>query len=305
MKKSMLFMSERNTARGWNFAHCIYIFCVYISAAGISCISLAENTGRLLDGSMFAEKKTAQAVQASHPATRITTILKKDKSAALVITSSDFPGLRIYGNAPDGNGHFSLTGLLFTSTSYNGWNEIYYDIYGSAVYSISDGGKNAALHFETPIDIENIAAGNIRHGATRLSGGRALEELRRREERLDALVGWMNASGNQFAEGAKSFDNKDAFAAYWKPVLLPEIHKTKKQPAAYKNIVQENKTNKETKKRYWGEDVLWNGNYTELVFPEYMRRYRNSGALLRDWEEALDWLYLKYIWKSLPHILTS
>jgi hypothetical protein len=35
------------------------------------------------------------------------------------------------------------------------------------------------------------------------------------------------------------------------------------------------------------------------VFPEALRPLRDSGAMLRDWEEASAWIYLEYSWESL------
>jgi hypothetical protein len=32
------------------------------------------------------------------------------------------------------------------------------------------------------------------------------------------------------------------------------------------------------------------------VFPEALWEYRNSAAMLRDWEEALPWIYMEYSW---------
>ena len=53
------------------------------------------------------------------------------------------------------------------------------------------------------------------------------------------------------------------------------------------------------------EDIRWNTGYTERVFPEHLREIRNSGTLLRDWEEAVEWLYVEYEWDRLTEMLSG
>jgi hypothetical protein len=47
------------------------------------------------------------------------------------------------------------------------------------------------------------------------------------------------------------------------------------------------------------DSINWNRSYTERAFPEELWEYRNSGALLRDWEEAAAWIYVEYAWDSI------
>jgi hypothetical protein len=53
------------------------------------------------------------------------------------------------------------------------------------------------------------------------------------------------------------------------------------------------------------EDVKWNTSYTKNVFPEHLRTSRDSGALLRDWEEALSWLYFVYEWNYIQRLFSA
>jgi len=52
------------------------------------------------------------------------------------------------------------------------------------------------------------------------------------------------------------------------------------------------------------DDIRWNTGYTERVFSEELWPVRNSGTLLRDWEEAIFWLYLEYEWDSITEKLS-
>jgi len=87
----------------------------------------------------------------------------------------------------------------------------------------------------------------------------------------------------------------DDFEKYWKPVLFPEMVSKRKRPAGW---LQEGDVFLRS------EDIRWNTGYTERVFSEELRPVRNSGTLLRDWEEALSWIYLEYEWESIKERLS-
>jgi hypothetical protein len=95
-------------------------------------------------------------------------------------------------------------------------------------------------------------------------------------------------------ENAPEGMNRSGFEQYWKPVLLPEMASRKKRPPDWKQ---------EGDSFVWAEDVRWNTGYTERVFPEELRPVRNSGTLLRDWEEAINWIYWEYEWESIVQAL--
>jgi hypothetical protein len=102
--------------------------------------------------------------------------------------------------------------------------------------------------------------------------------------------------GDGAANGTGTFANQRAFEKYWKPILFPELVSPKKRPAAYTagepRFVR-------------GEDIRWNAAYTQAVFPETLRPLRDSGTLLRDWEEAAAWIYLTAEWDPLLQSVTK
>jgi hypothetical protein len=53
------------------------------------------------------------------------------------------------------------------------------------------------------------------------------------------------------------------------------------------------------------DDIKWNTDYTQRLFPEELWPVRNSGTMLRDWEEALAWIYLEYEWKNIKDMLSN
>jgi hypothetical protein len=93
----------------------------------------------------------------------------------------------------------------------------------------------------------------------------------------------------------KTFDN------YWKPVLLPELVGKKKRPASYLSA----DSGDSAASRVRAESINWNTAYTEKIFPEDLRILRNSGALLRDWEETFEWIYLEYNWDRITEVLSG
>jgi hypothetical protein len=53
------------------------------------------------------------------------------------------------------------------------------------------------------------------------------------------------------------------------------------------------------------EDIRWNTSYTRRILPEALWGIRNSGTLLRDWEEALEWIYTECYWTSITEMLAK
>jgi hypothetical protein len=230
-----------------------------------SCASLVDKAGAALDGSAF--KKTPEGV---------------------IVIKSGFPNLTFYGiSAGAQGGRVQLTHYTFFCSSVWGWNEFTMDVLGAATVA---GGR---VTFSAPIEAAGISSGKIRRGETRLTGGEALTALTNRRERLAALAGWMRAQNP-----APVFASQKAFEAYWKPILLPELSAKRLRVTEY-NAPGSPAWQKGTAEWSFAEDVRWNKTYTALVFPEHLRAFRDSGALLRDWEESAAWLYLEYSWDEI------
>jgi hypothetical protein len=97
-------------------------------------------------------------------------------------------------------------------------------------------------------------------------------------------------------EDAPPLRNVEEFEAWWEPVLLPEMVPASRRPGAW---TEENAE--------WSraEDIAWNTSYTRAVFSEDLWKVRDSGTLLRDWEETLDWIYTIYEWEDLCDFLSQ
>ncbi|MDR2143306.1 MAG: hypothetical protein LBP29_02940, partial [Treponema sp.] len=269
----------------------IQILAVLAVLAASGCMSLTENAGRIADGSKFAEKILESC--RGENGTNLSRVRFRDGSTALKLMFDSRPNLAFYLVPAGETGRYTLSSCTFFVSTVKGWNEFTMDLSGAG--SLEDAGNNSEGKKRYRLIIENIeeigiSSGRIRSGENRLSGGEALSILRNRKARIEALNIWMKESA-----GALSFQNEKEFDAYWKPVLLPETVSKRRRPADYDDSGGEWKT---------AEDIKWNAAYSGR-FPEDIAMLRNSGALLRDWEEALPWIYLSFQWDDIIDSITG
>jgi len=241
--------------------------------------------GRALDGSAFAEKKTAVY---GAPDMELWEMRKKTGERSFIIILNKYPTIKFRASEPDEQGEFSLVSLDYLGGSAQGWNEFRLDIAGEGRLVLN--GTSAAISvLHDSIEPIQISFARIRRYDTRLSGNEALNGLRNRHERIKAVAEWMNNREN----APKEIDIKK-FEKYWKPILFPETVSRKYRPPEWQDGNDQ-----------WNraENINWNKTYTEKLFPEQLREIRNSGTMLRDWEEALDWIYNEYEWARIQEAL--
>jgi hypothetical protein len=253
------------------------------------CSSLVNLGGRALDGSAFREKTLARyrGISKEYPGEiEVREVRGKEGGSCLTISPGLIPALVFVGSAPEA-GIFRLDSLRLLSSNLTGWNEFTRGLSGGGVFRAA--GNRAALRLEGPVEVLDITGGKIRQKDTRLIGDQALQALRNREDRIAALIHWMYSR-----EKVPVFTGWKSFEKYWKPILFPELVSQGKRPETW------NATG-----AVWtrAEGVRWNVTYTEFLFPEELHKLRNSGALLRDWEEALSWIYLEYEWDRIVMFL--
>jgi hypothetical protein len=259
------------------------LFPLLIFALG-GCMSLVEKTGRLADGSAFAEKTLAEYRGAGVSARRALFQEKEEVRIAL----DAFPYIEFAGSKPDADGAFEFTGLRYSGGTGAGWNEWNAETAGKGAFRLS--GNTVYLNLRGTLEIVTLVKAKILHNTGKRGGEEALAALKNRFERVNALAAEMRV----LADRAR-FSSIKAFSAYWEPILLPELVSAKKRPALWK---------KEGKIEWArAEDISWNSTYTKAVFPEALWAFRDSGALLRDWEEALPWIYCIYEWDFIEDSL--
>jgi len=266
----------------------VSLFILLTALCFSACTTLVEKAGTALDGSAFAEKKVA-AYQS--PMLAIQQMQNKAGEHSLLITMGKFPAMKIRGTAPNAQGEFTITSLDYLGGSPHGWNEYRLDLSGMG--NLVLGETTATLSIPDEIETVEISSGRIRRYDTRITGTEALTSLRNRRERIAAIAEWMNSPDNP---AAKACINQKQFEQYWKPILFPEMIAKKKRPTGWQ---------KEGDRWVRAEDIRWNTSYTERVFPELLRPIRDSGTMLRDWEEAVDWLFIECEWPRITEALSG
>jgi hypothetical protein len=262
------------------------------------CVSLMEKTGQALDGSAFAEKTVAVYRARRKDGAAADMAIRETRGKAgersVVITLDEFPTLRLRGSAPNAAGEFFFSSLDYLGGSVSGWNEYRLELSGGGKLSLGE--TDAVISMPEPPEAVQISEGKIRRYDTRITGTDALTNLRNRRERILALVEWMKEREDAPARDLSAAGNENDFKDYWKPVLFPELVPSKKRPEGWL---------REGDAKVRAEDIAWNTGYTERLFPESLRAVRNSGTLLRDWEEAFDWIYIEYEWDAIAALLAT
>ena len=281
-----------------NKRNLINIFlCFTIASFFCGCVSLMEITGRALDGSAFKEKKIAQYHIEKKAGewinAEIAIVENKAGERSSIITLNDFPMMQLRGTSPDENGDFNITSLEYLAGSIHGWNEFTLDLTGNGKILIENVpliGETAVFSLNNEIETLQISAGRIHQYDTRIIGNDALTALRNRYQRIVSTVEWMAAFNNiPYGQTIKEFEK------YWKPKLFPEMVSKKNKPSGWLQ---------EGDELIMAEDINWNTSYTQRILPEVLWPVRNSGTLLRDWEEAIAWIYLEYEWENIKDMLS-
>jgi hypothetical protein len=271
----------------------------FVTACFCSCATIAENAGRLLDGSALAEKKLA-TYKSGDGSIIINKIRQKDGTELLQVALNYFPSLKIYTELPDARGNFSLVRLHFLCAGNYGWNEFEVPLsgYGRFIVNDDDGSAVFSLDAET-IDRMPVSGGKILYQQRRSSGEDALRQLVNRENRIAAIVEFMLEAEAMQTFGVvsdSSRSNAKDFGKFWTALFFPETVKKKLRPAVYNTLLktEEEQAASNGKKHKSIDGIRWNTTYTALYFPAELQALRDTGTMLRDFEEALPWIFTEY-----------
>jgi hypothetical protein len=272
-----------------------FLLCALLFSA-FSCKTVArgvEKAGRFLDGTAFPGK--AVKTYKNSAGLTFSIFSKKDGGRYGIFALKAIPYIQFYCTEPDESGLFFITRLHFLFSNLDGWMEGGMDVSGTGSLA---GTGNFSINGE--LTIGNITRGSIRRRDRHISGEQALTELRNRSERIAALTGWMKEyAAPQDESGILiTFEH---FENYWQSILLPETVKSKLRPVRFNTL---NSAGSNAQYAY-GEDIKWNSTYTQELLPEQLCSLRDSGSLLRDWEEAAAWFYICYNWDTIIKMLNG
>jgi len=265
------------------------VFLMLVSSLYFCGCAAVEGAGRFLDGSVFQEKRIAlfKALEKNGSVTDMELAITRNKSnvTSIIITMAKFPMFKLRAVSAGEDGAFNLSSLEYLAGSTHGWIEYSLELIGEGMFNPHDG-----IFEITEVETVQITKGRIHRYDTRITGNEALTALRNRRERVQAITAWM------LSQQVPSFAAEKEFSKYWEPRLFPEIVPARKRPLDW---LQEGDERQKT------EDIRWNHSYTQRLFPEELQIVRNSGTMLRDWEEALSWIYLEYEWNNIVELLSS
>ena len=270
----------------------VYAVIVFLLPA---CSSVVQKGGEILERSAF-EERTVTRYRAGDRGNRIELreLQRRNGETLVQITADAWPGFALRGDTPSSGGVFALNEVRFLSSHIHGWNEFNLQVLGSAAFQPA---YNAAGQFRITSEVERvqISSGRIRLKSSRITGDAALISLRNRRERILALVEWMQEQEAALAEPPVFYSQRH-FEMYWKPKLFPELVRRRNRPPEFSAENDE-----------WErvDGVTWNLTYTRQIFPEELHEYRNSAALLRDWEETLPWIYMEHSWDKIINSLNE
>lgn len=180
-----------------------------------------------------------------------------------------------------------VSSLYFLTNWSNGWTEAEVEAFGQLSFK-----KDSSNSYRCS-SLEGIELGEIKKGSIKFFDNYYFEDRARRsiKNKLDRIN-----SMNNFVRDKIKIDyfvtlNKIGTDSYKKAtyeLFFPEF--TLNSP--YNNPAYKVKSLKDETEL--SETILWNKNYTREVFPENLQTVRDSGSLLRDYEESSELFFMDY-----------
>ena len=172
----------------------------------------------------------------------------------------------------------SLTAMRWFSNWANGWTEAHLPVTGELL--LSPHGREWSLSVVQPPRLGDPVAASIRYFDDYLSGERGREEFAHRWDRILAVVSvlkqrlqerWFEYTAAPWQPGRPS--QAMSFEEAARKFLFPELYGYADPPPRDSRSVR-------------SESISWNVDYTAANFPENLHAVRNSGTMLRDFEEC-------------------
>jgi hypothetical protein len=264
----------------------------------------------MLDGRAFVYSIKSRYVSSDGRAEVLEVEIKKVTSYVFKFT--DFPELEIFTSPPDAEGGITLTEMSYVSSNYHGWIQSKTNLLGAG--QIKKQGDILTVSIDSPIEQLDLTQGAIKNNDKVIKGSEALTQARNRQTRIAVLGKWMRE--NEYAANApplgapqgaskgksKTTPKKDteAFQKYWERILIPETVKKDLRPKKFDYPDDAYKL---------AGGIKWNTGYTARLFQNEqdaeLGKLRDSGTILRDITEAVDWIQLEFFWDALPFIMSG
>ena len=182
----------------------------------------------------------------------------------------------------------------------NGWSEYEQNVIGKFKLSYTSEG----WHFQLagPLELADLKNAAIRAGDKTWRGDRALGLMRNRSNRIDAVVSFIADKLPEVSDPSQEAWSRDkswfipAFKQQLQALLVPEMVDPANRPPTWKEPI---------KRSDYAESVVWSRDYSESVFPKELVEIRQSGTILRDWEESTPLIYGRWRWPGTIALLSA
>jgi hypothetical protein len=184
----------------------------------------------------------------------------------------------------------SLAEVRWFNNWPNGWTEARFAATG--VLQLRQNGLDWTLSVVAPPQLGDATAASIRRNDDYATGERGLKAFSNRWARIRVTVTlleqklskqWFDYATTPSQGRAKQSESFENAAGIF---LFPELYGHDTLQSGEHRTVR-------------AESINWNLDYTDANFPDSLREVRNSGSMLRDFEECIDLWRLAFCWNEL------
>lgn len=197
---------------------------------------------------------------------------------AVRISGGSIPGAVLTGEAaarsPD-DWEVTLIGLDWFNNWKNGWTDASFVIDGN--FDLLRSGSLWSIRTTNALEIVAPSSATIHYYEDYINGKEALEQFNRRWNRIEAYATFLHSRFDDAWYG----DRRRV-----RSFLFPELYGYERPPAPHHASVT-------------AKSIAWNTDYTAQEFPENLRLLRDSGTMLRDFEESPGLWDLAFHWSEL------
>ncbi len=224
----------------------------------------------------FAGCASTDSVPKAKKAT-LTLCPEKDGVRMFRLTGTTLAGATLTGTVTgDENSGYALsvTELEWFNNWVDGWTEAKFLANGTiTVARVQGSNGDGVLSIVTPVSVESPSWAKIRYRDTVIAPDTATTQIANRWDRVVAVTAFL-AEKNIVCEKTGEKELKD-FEERARKRLFPELY-------GYPEGSRKGSAADRVRK----EGVSWDTAYTREEFPEGLRAIRDSGTILRDWEEG-------------------
>lgn len=183
-----------------------------------------------------------------------------------------------------------LNAMQFLAVWPNGWTEGEANIFAKLKLTKEENYYKCKI--EEKFEIFEITKGAIRYQDDYYYDDKGLINVKNKFDRIIALNEFLKKQeGSQefFLTPIFSSKTNKSYKDNFEKFLFPELFL---DSVVYKS--SNFKITDPSNDLILGENILWNKKYTDNFFPEHLKNVRNSGTMLRDFEETIDLCFAEY-----------